>query len=154
MSILQHRISAGALIEQDRRLLLVRHVLPGKYDFWVAPGGGVQAEESLEQAAAREVREETGLEVRVGQLAYIEEFHSPHTRHVKFWFLAEVLGGSLSVDRAEARVEHIVETAWLGQAEFAQRQVFPPFLAAHYWEQRAAGFAAPVRLPLRAMQFW
>ncbi|MCQ4164721.1 NUDIX domain-containing protein [Tahibacter harae] len=154
MSIMQHRISAGALVEQDGCLLLVRHAVPGKYDFWVAPGGGVQGEESLEQAAAREVREETGLEVRVGPLAYIEEFHSPHTRHVKFWFLAEVLGGTLSADRAEARIEHIVETAWLARADFAGRAVFPPFLAGDYWERRAAGIAAPVRLPLRAMQFW
>lgn len=42
-----HRISAGAIVESDGRLLLVRHYRPGRYDFWVAPGGGVKGDESL-----------------------------------------------------------------------------------------------------------
>lgn len=69
----RHRISAGAIVEHEGRLLMVRHVVPGKYDFWVAPGGGVKGSESYEEAAAREVWEETGLTVRVGALLYIED---------------------------------------------------------------------------------
>ena len=154
MSKMEHRISAGALVEQHGRLLLVRHVVPGRYDFWVAPGGGVQGQESLEQAAARETWEETGLQVSPGPLAYIEEFHSPHTRYVKFWFLAELLGGQLSVDHPDTQAEHIVEAAWLDPAELRARPPFPLFLAERYWQDRDTGLAAPVRLPLRAMQFW
>ena len=63
----------------------MRHVRPGKYDFWVAPGGGVQDEEELSAAAQREVREETGLEVVAGKLLYIEELVQPDLRICKFW---------------------------------------------------------------------
>ena len=58
-------------------MLLVRHVKPGAYDFWVAPGGGLQGAERLEAAAAGEAREQAGVEVAIGKLLYIEEFLSP-----------------------------------------------------------------------------
>ncbi len=41
-----HRISAGVIVQNEQKLLLVHHVIPGRYDFWVCPGGGVQADES------------------------------------------------------------------------------------------------------------
>ena len=136
---MQHRISAGAIVEDAAgQLLLVRHVLPGKYDFWVAPGGGVQGREELAAAATREVREETGLHVAVDRLAYIEEFANPDTRHVKFWFTARFVGGSLSADAPEAKAEHIVEAAWLSRSDLGARTVFPLVLTARYWDDRAA----------------
>jgi 8-oxo-dGTP diphosphatase len=150
----KHRLSAGVLIEQGGRLLLVRHRKADAYDFWVAPGGGVQGTESLQAAARREAREETGLEVEPVQLAYIEEMAQPGLRHCKFWFAARVLGGTLSADRAEARGEHIVEAAWLSREQLQGQHVFPPVLADRYWDDRAAGFPAPVHLPLRHMAFW
>jgi len=42
---MKHRISVGVIVEQAERLLLVRHLKPGAYDFWVPPGGGVQGTE-------------------------------------------------------------------------------------------------------------
>ena len=152
---MQHRISAGAIVEDAAgQILLVRHVLPGKYDFWVAPGGGVQGREELAAAAIREVREETGLHVAVDRLAYIEEFANPDTRHVKFWFTARLVGGSLSAEAPEAKAEHIVEAAWLSRADFGARTVFPLVLADRYWDDRAAGFTTTAYLGLRTMEFW
>lgn len=149
-----HRISAGALVEQGDRLLFVRHRREGRYDFWVCPGGGVKDLESLEQAAARETLEETGLEIAVGRLAYIEEFASPESRHVKFWFLATPVRGTLDTRHPEAIQEHIVDAAWFTLAQLPGLEVFPSFLASRWPADREAGFAAPVRLPLREMRFW
>jgi 8-oxo-dGTP diphosphatase len=151
---MQHRISAGVLIEQDDRLLLVRHVKPGEYDFWVAPGGGVEGDETLEQAARREAREETGLEVEPLRMVYVEEFMNPHMRYCKFWYLARPVGGALSVETPEARSEFIVEAAWLSPADMQGKVVYPSVLAERYAQDRSAGFPATVHLGLRHMEVW
>ena len=149
-----HRISAGAIVEYLGRLLVVRHQRVGKYDFWVAPGGGVKGDESLGAAATREAKEETGLDIQVSKLAYIEELINPECRHVKFWFAASFLGGSLDVSHPETVAEFIVQAAWLAPDELKDKTVFPSVLVGRYWQDRAAGFPYPVSLPLREMQFW
>jgi 8-oxo-dGTP diphosphatase len=151
---MKHRISVGVIVEEGGRLLLVRHVKSGAYDFWVAPGGGVQGDESLLDGARREAREETGLEVEPAKLAYIEELINPETRHCKFWFVGKVQGGELSVDHPETKRELITEAAWLSKDELRGRVVYPPVLIGRYWQDRDAGFPAPVHLELRRMEVW
>jgi ADP-ribose pyrophosphatase YjhB (NUDIX family) len=57
----------GAVVhDPDGRLLLIRRGNPPHAGRWSLPGGRVEAGESPEQAIEREVREETGLEVRAG----------------------------------------------------------------------------------------
>ena len=147
-----HRISAGAIVEHDSRVLFVRHHRPGHYDFWVCPGGGVQGHESLTQAAVREVLEECGLAVRISKLLYVEELTSPETRLVKFWFAGHLVGGELSTAHPEAAAEHIVQAGWLSRSEFAGKTVFPPILAEQYWQDRDRGFPTVTCLPLRRME--
>ena len=149
-----HRISAGALVEREGKLLLVRSVVPGKYDFWVAPGGGVKQGESLEEAAAREIWEEAGLRAQVGKLLYIEEFENPECRFIKFWFAAEVAAGETNVSHPEAMAEHIVEAAWFKPAELKDKVSFPALIQSRYAQDKAAGFSTIVRLPLTQMEFW
>ena len=151
---MQHRLSAGILVEYEDRLLLVRHVRPGRYDFWVAPGGGVQGSEELSTAAQREVREETGLEVAANKLLYIEELWEPELRICKFWFTGHLCGGEISVAAPEAKAEHITEAAWLSRAELQTKTVFPPVLLAQYWEDRNKVHIGPMHLGLRRMEFW
>ena len=57
----------GAVVhDASGRLLLVRRGRPPHAGFWSLPGGRIEPGESPEQAVEREVREETGLEVRAG----------------------------------------------------------------------------------------
>ncbi|WP_162527368.1 NUDIX domain-containing protein [Casimicrobium huifangae] len=140
---MQHLISTGVIIEHEDRVLLVCHVKPGAYDFWVAPGGGVKGAETLETAATREAREEAGVEVAIGKLLYIEEFFSPECRTVKFWFAARLTGGHLDCTHPEAVAEHITEAAWHPLVSLNQLTVFPEMLTTRYVTDREMGLQAP-----------
>jgi 8-oxo-dGTP diphosphatase len=152
---MQHRISAGALVVQDSRILLVRHQKVGVYDFWVAPGGGVIENESLAQAAAREVKEESGLEVEPGRPVYFEEFFDSHTRHLKVWFICQLLGGALSTAAQEATREHIIDARFFTESEIKgePRDVFPEILRNAFWDDFKSGFPSFRHLSLRKMAY-
>ena len=151
---MKHRIAAGVIVEEEGRILLVRHTKPGAYDFWVAPGGGAEGTEDLIATAGREAFEECGLRVEPLLLAYIEEFSNPHTRECKVWFTGRVVGGTMNTSRIEATREHITEAAWLSRGEFEGKIVFPPMLHHDYWQDKKTGFAFPRYVGLRAMEFY
>src|SRR3990172_6127140 len=92
----ERRISAGAIVIQRGRILLVRHgaAYHGR-GFLVAPGGGVENDESIIQAAVREVKEETGLDVVPRKIVFVEDMISRLKRVIKVWFLCELVGGQL-----------------------------------------------------------
>ena len=149
MARLTQRIAAGALVVEGDRLLMVHNVLPGIYDFWVPPGGGVQDREEVALAAAREVLEETGLAVEVQHLAYIDELVISGTRQCKFWFLARRTGGEIDVTAPAAQAEHIVEAAFLSREEMRGKTVFPEVVREDFWRHRGEGFASPRFLGVR-----
>jgi 8-oxo-dGTP pyrophosphatase MutT (NUDIX family) len=65
------RRAARALLIAGRSVLLVQGRDPARPElgsWWLTPGGGVEAGESIEVAAAREVHEETGLDLSPNQL--------------------------------------------------------------------------------------
>jgi ADP-ribose pyrophosphatase YjhB (NUDIX family) len=61
------RIRVSAVLRWNGRILLARHEKPGK-EYWLLPGGGVRAGESLVQALVRELKEETGVVAEDDQL--------------------------------------------------------------------------------------
>jgi 8-oxo-dGTP diphosphatase len=104
---------AQVLIERTGKVLLVHTVgaAGSNIDRWGLPGGGREAGETLVQAAVREVREETGLEVDVGQLLAVGEVLSD-THDLLFVFRGHATG--------EARVQEgevVVEHRWLSPEE-------------------------------------
>jgi len=92
------RLAVRAVIVHDARLLVV-NAWPGlKSDLWCAPGGGVESGRSLPENLAREVHEETGLTIRVGDPCLVNEFHDTATgfHQMDVYFRASITGGRLS----------------------------------------------------------
>ena len=102
------RLAARAIIVQDNRLLLVNAFRGGTSDLWCAPGGGVVAGRSLPDNLMREVHEETGLEISVGSVALINEFHDPKSgfHQVEVFFRCAVAAGK--IDHNWRDPEHVV----------------------------------------------
>lgn len=106
---------AGGEETRERALL----ILPRGESDWGVPGGGLEGEESFEQAARREVREETGVDCEVTDLWHVEhlEWRSEdpddervsHTLHV--CFDADYAGGQIAVQEAEVN-----GAAWFAEA--------------------------------------
>ncbi|HYB10512.1 MAG TPA: NUDIX hydrolase [Alphaproteobacteria bacterium] len=60
-------VGVGALVFRGEKVLLVRRGKPPRKGQWSIPGGMQQTGETVAEAARREVREETGLDVEIGE---------------------------------------------------------------------------------------
>ena len=66
-------LGVGAIILDGDRVLLVQRARHPHKGLWSIPGGGLELGETIENGVRREVLEETGLEVHVGELIEVFE---------------------------------------------------------------------------------
>lgn len=88
-------IRVTGLLVENGCLLVIKEVLRER-THWNLPGGKLERGETLEACLVREMREETGLEVRIGPLVYVcDRFKSLGSQIVDMSFLATCQGGKL-----------------------------------------------------------
>lgn len=83
---------AAIVFDPEGRVLLVERAKPPGAGLWSVPGGRLEQAETLAQAVAREVREETGLVVEVGPLSCVVERMGDDFHYVILDYLARVIG--------------------------------------------------------------
>ena len=83
------RVSVSALIFEEEKVLLAHR---RAIDWWNLPGGAVDPGETVDEALRREVREETGLEIEVGQLVGV--YSKPLKQEIVLSFRCQVCGGT------------------------------------------------------------
>jgi 8-oxo-dGTP diphosphatase len=131
------RLAVRALILLEEKLLLV-NAYPGRNsNLWCAPGGGVDAGASLPANLMREVMEETGLTVEVGQPALVNEFNDPETgfHQVEVFFRCVITGGTIDPEWRDP--EHIVTVRrFFSRAELMHIRFKPDLLAVAAWDDR------------------
>lgn len=104
-------VGIGAVIVKGNKVLLIKRAGDPGRGLWSIPGGLVELGEKIKDAVRREVKEETGLDVRVGEIADVTEIITRDEEgKVKYHFVivdffAEVLRGELkpSSDALEAK---------------------------------------------------
>ena len=89
--------ASGVGLDDRGRVLLLRHRFWPDHS-WGIPGGYVHRGEVLEGALVREVHEETGLSISVGQLVRL---NSGYELRLEVVFLARITGGELQPDPHE-----------------------------------------------------
>lgn len=145
------RVRVGALLF-DRpaapgAVLLVEHAgLWSAEPFWTVPGGGVEFGESLGEALAREVREETGLDAAMTAPRYLVDFVRPPLHAVSVYAEARLVSGSLADARLGADPELAPDAQilrslrWVDLADLPRLAAVPAPLFARLAADARAGF--------------
>lgn len=107
-----------AIILQDDKILMVKQYVQRGDIVWNYPGGGVEGNETPEEACIREVKEETGFDVKIMLLLYRSSN--------KFSFLAKIIGGELHLDLHNEANKDIIDVAWV---EVGDKEKFDPYTA-------------------------
>ncbi len=118
-------VGVGAVVVNGGRALVVRRATEPLKGEWSIPGGMLELGEKLREGVAREVLEETGLKVEVGDVLDVFDsiFPDPDGRtqyhFVLIDFLCHVLGGDLrpASDVSDAKWVTIEESGSLGMKE-------------------------------------
>ena len=125
------------IFDDKKRILLVKQSHEGR-DIWMVPGGGIEDGESAAQAAVREVREETGLDIEVLRMIWhVEEVSERGQRFVNF-FTARITGGTLELGAdPEFDEDHQVlrEVRFMTRDEVQNiENIYPEYLRNELWE--------------------
>lgn len=124
----REKVTAFAVARRGAEWLMIRHERLGVTS-WELPGGHVDPGETLEQAAARETAEETGVVVEVGALlaTCVHEWSERRVRTHVSYFAASAAPGS--EPRAPAEEPAVHEAAWVVPADLDAVSPFvPPLL--------------------------
>lgn len=105
------RVGVGAVVVRNGLVLLVKRGVPPNCGLWAIPGGALEVGETLREGAEREIREETGITIRAGQMIFAGDLMQRDAdgrvrfHYVVIDFLGEYVGGEVngSDDALEAR---------------------------------------------------
>lgn len=127
-SPIRPEVAVGAVCIRGRRLLLVRRGRGVAVGVWSLPGGRVEHGETLSEAVARELREETGLSGTVGPLCGIAEriFDDHHYVILDYWVDVGAGDATAADDAADLR--------WASRADLDHLDLVPrmmEFLTEH-----------------------
>lgn len=117
--------SAAVVISQGRLLVMFRR-RSGK-EYYVFPGGGMEENENAAQAAVRETKEETCVDVQISRLLY--EGNGQDGQKEFFW-LGDYISGQpcLSPDSIESRInspENYYQPQWLALGNLGKTELYP-----------------------------
>lgn len=117
------QIAIGAIVIHDDALLMVQRANEPGQGLWSLPGGRVEPGEYLADALRREVQEETGLVVQIGELAGILEVPGDDLHYVILDFHAVVDGPSEPVAGTDA-----ADVRWVPLDQVAHMDCTPRFV--------------------------
>jgi 8-oxo-dGTP pyrophosphatase MutT (NUDIX family) len=135
------RPKAGVIIIKNDQIALVERQRSGKH-YYVIPGGKLEPGETPEMAAAREAKEELGLEVKIGRLVA----KIWNQGRYQYYFLAEETGGVFGqvsgpeMNSLPGSLRGIYRPTWMPVSELPNLPVLPEWAADFVWKSHPASW--------------
>jgi len=125
------------VIQSNQFLFVKRNTDPFK-DMWALPGGYINyGEETLEEAAIRELKEETGINVDLNDLYFFKHYSSPdrdprghHITHVFFTYLKDIC--ELKADQQEIKEVKFIPLHEIPDLAFDHKKIIIEYLNKHF----------------------
>lgn len=118
------------IFNQQSEILLIRRFKNGRR-YWVTPGGSIENGETAEQAATRELLEETSLSAQNLSLAFT---HNNNSRQ-EFYFMAHGVSGEAKLgtgpEQIRQSVENRYELVWVSKSQLAEINLQPAEVKNH-----------------------
>lgn len=124
MACVRRMAVGGVLLNEEGKVLLVRN--RGMHRaHWSLPKGSCEEGEPLVETLRREVKEETGLDVEMEELAFVTEWFMPSRQewYLQFYFKARILGGELCCDGDE----DVTQVKWVPVRDIRQYMNYRPW---------------------------
>ncbi len=127
------RLRVNGLLEVDESLLMVQLKSPVSDDLiWMPPGGGLEFGETMKSGLKREFFEETGLKIKPGALAFINELVEPPFHAVECYFWVQQTGGNpqLGADPELSKKDQLLnDLQWISVSKLNELNVAPEALS-------------------------
>ncbi|QMS85266.1 NUDIX hydrolase [Candidatus Xianfuyuplasma coldseepsis] len=121
--MLEIRVNSSAFNQEVRKKIASRAlILKGnevailyskKYNAYITPGGGVEENETLEQACIREAKEEAGLIVKPIEQIAVLDCNYPKIRIIHNYFVCELIKEVDDTNRTDHEIDQDLELRWL-----------------------------------------
>ena len=119
------RVAVGAIVFKEGEILLVQRAQPPSQNIWAIPGGSVEIGESLQEAAEREILEETGVTIRAGEpiftFDYIERDDAGRVRF--HYVIVDVSAAYISGEPCAG--DDATDARWVSSQALARLEVSP-----------------------------
>ena len=110
------KVIVGGIIEKEGKYLLVQEAKKKCYEKWNFPAGHLDFNESLEQGAIREIKEETGCDVKLDGVCYVANRILEDDLFLMIVFNAKLINENIEFDK-----EKILDVKWFDYDEIVNK---------------------------------
>lgn len=110
------KVIVGGIIEKEGKYLLVQEAKKKCYEKWNFPAGHLDFNESLKQGAIREIKEETGCDVKLDGVCYVANRILEDDLFVMIVFNAKLINENIEFDK-----EEILDVKWFDYDEMVNK---------------------------------
>jgi ADP-ribose pyrophosphatase YjhB (NUDIX family) len=118
-------VGVGVLISEEERYLIIKRAVEPDKGLWSIPGGMVEIGERASDAAAREAKEETGLDVEItGLLDVVDKIVRDEDGRIRFHFVILDYEATPTAGELQAASDAL-DARWVTAKEFPDYELSP-----------------------------